>query len=159
MELTALLISLLALGLSIYSVIESHRNNRASHCPTIVGHETKGMSEYKYEIINKGNGPAFFKSVEWFWDGKPLKDKSITEAVREIVHSYGLPPTQLVTELGQNSVLGTGEKLVLGSIAITPEHVPIIKEIEKKGFAVRIAYESAFGEQFVFASDDALKNI
>ncbi|MBU2590695.1 MAG: hypothetical protein KKC21_01575, partial [Nitrospinae bacterium] len=58
MELTAfhisLVISLVALGLSICSVIESRRNNRVTHRPTIVGHETKALDEYKYEIINKG---------------------------------------------------------------------------------------------------------
>lgn len=159
MELTALLISLFALGLSIYSVIDTHRKNRASSRPVIVGHESKALTEYKYEIINKGNSPAFFKSVEWFWDGKPLKDKSFTEAIRDVAHSYGLPPTQSVTELGQNSVLATGERLVLGTIAIAPEHILIIQEIEKKGFGVRIVYESAFGEQFVFSSNDEHKNI
>lgn len=124
-----------------------------------MGHETKALDEYKYEIINKGNGPAFFKSVEWFWDGEPLGEKSISEAVGEVVQSYGLPPTQVITELGQNSVLGKGERLVLGSIAIGPQYIPIIREIENKGFGVRIVYESEFREQFVFASTDELKSI
>ena len=67
MEITALLVSLLALGFSIYSVVETHRTNRLTNRPAIVGHETKGWNEYKYELVNKGTGPAYLKEVEWFW--------------------------------------------------------------------------------------------
>ena len=158
-DYATLMISVLAIGLSVYSLIESRRNNRITHRPAIVGHEAQGPNEYSYRIINKGNGPAFFKSVEWFLDKKPLGEKTFSEVVKDVVRAYGLPPSQIVTTPGQKSIMGTGEAIVLGAIAIQPEHVSLIQEIQKKGFGVRIVYESAFGEEFVFVSDDALKNI
>ncbi len=157
MEYSALIISLVALGFSIYSVVESRRNNRASHRPAIVGHEINGIDEYQYEITNKGTGPAFFKSVEWFWDKKPLEGESIVESVREVLQNHGVPSNQSITDLGQQSILSTGETIILGSITIKPEHIPIIHKIQEKGFGVRIIYESGFGEEYTFVSDDDLK--
>lgn len=159
MEITALLVSLLALGFSIYSVVETHRTNRLTNRPAIVGHETKGWDEYKYELVNKGTGPAYLKEVEWFWNKEPIIGRSIDEVVAEKIRAYGLPPTQMVTVLGKNTIIGIGERLVLGSLSLKPEHIPLFQEMEKEGFGVRISYESAHGEKFMFHSDDELKNI
>lgn len=93
MEYLSIVVAVLALVISGYSVYENRRNNRIGQAPALMGHENESPTEYSYFIKNKGNGPAFFEKVEYFLNLRPLDDKPLREVVREV----------LVSPVGRNS--------------------------------------------------------
>lgn len=83
----SLIISWLALVASAYSIYETRRNNRLGQSPVIVGHKNEGPTGYSFSITNKGNGPAYFKKIQYFLNLQPIEDKPFGESVKEILMS------------------------------------------------------------------------
>lgn len=156
MEYASLVISVVALLVSGYSVYDSRRSNRIGHAPAIVGNESEGPTEYSYAIKNKGNGPAYFERVEYFFDSQPLQ-KPFREAIHEALAGGGIRFESKITQLGQKTVMGAGEEILLGMIRFSAEDGAKFREL--KPFDIRIVYRSAYGERKVWATNDALQNI
>jgi hypothetical protein len=159
MDFVSLIIAILALLVSTYSVYESRKSNRIGHEPVLVGHESESPTEYCYEIKNKGNGSAFFEKVEYFLNLQSLKDKSLKEAIREVLTKNGIRCQTTITNLGQESVMAPGETIVLAKIMLSLEETSKFEAITDAKFAVRILYKSAHGNRKVWASDDRLLNV
>lgn len=149
--------SVIALYVARKNYVEIQRLNRLSHKAVLAANEVKGFDEYRYEIINKGNDTAYFESVEWFWLNRPIDADRVVSVIHDYVHENGLPPTQTVAELGNNSVMSAGEKITIVSIKIKVEHIPIIQKLEMEGgLGLRIKYRYGFGEVDVFTSDNVV---
>ena len=156
MEYASLTISVIALLVSGYSVYDARRSNRIGHAPAIVGNELESPTEYSYSIKNKGNGPAHFERVEYFFDSQPL-EKPFREAVYEALSSAGIRFESTITQLGQQTVMGAGEEILLGRIRFSDEDGKKFREL--KSFDIRIIYKSAYGDRNVWATNDSLQNI
>lgn len=156
MEYASLVISVIAILISGYSVYDVRRSNRIGHTPAIVGNEFESQTEYSYSIKNKGNGPAYFECVDYFFDSEPL-EKPFREAVYEALTNNGIRFESKITQLGQKTVMAAGEELLLGRIRFPVEDSGKFRKM--KLFDIRIVYKSAYGEPKVWATNDRLQNI
>ncbi len=154
----SLIISGLALVASAYSIYETRRNNRLGQSPVIVGHENEGPTGYSFSITNKGNGPAYFKKVQYFLNLQPIEDKPFGETVKEILNKNEIRHTSSITNMGQRGVMAAGEEIALAKIAFPLEDSERFQSLDHE-FAVRIIYESLHGDEQVWCSDSRLENI
>ena len=92
-----------------YAVYESRRINRISQRPVIVGHEEERNSGayYCYRITNKGNGSAFFTTVDYFLNQVPLVETTLQEAVRDLLDGGGIRYELTTTRLGNQTAMQT----------------------------------------------------
>jgi len=154
----SLIISGLALVASAYSIYETRRNNRLGQSPVIVGHENEGPTGYSFSITNKGNGPAYFKKVQYFLNLQPIEDKPLGESVKDILNKNDIRHSSSITNLGQQGVMAAGEEITLAKIAFPLEDSEKFQNLDQE-FAVRIIYSSLHGNEQVWCSDSRLENI
>lgn len=154
----SLIISWLALVASAYSIYETRRNNRLGQSPVIVGHENEGPTGYSFSITNKGNGPAYFKKVQYFLNLQPIEDKPFGESVKEILNKNDIRHNSSITNLGQHAVVAAGEEITLAKIAFSLEDSEKFQNLDHE-FAVRIVYSSLHGDEQVWCSDSRLENL
>jgi hypothetical protein len=124
MEIVSIIIAVIALGVSIFSVYENRKHIRLSQEPYIVSHETESEARYSYEITNKGGGPAYFKKVEYFVGNKPLKEKNLREALTEILHQNDIKFKSSIVNMDDESIMAPGETFILATIEIAKEDAP-----------------------------------
>lgn len=154
----SLIISGLALVASAYSIYETRRNNRLGQSPVIVGHENEGPTGYSFSITNKGNGPAYFKTVQYFLNLQPIEDKPFGESVKEMLNKNDIRHNSSITNLGQHGVMAAGEEITLAKIAFLLEDSEKFQSLDHE-FAVRIIYSSLHGDEHVWCSDSRLENL
>lgn len=141
-----------------FSLYENRRNNRISAEPVIVSLEIESPTEYRFEIINKGKGTAFFENVEYFANLKPIDRELFSGAVMEMLTKEGIQASLTTTKPGHKCVMASGETIVLGSITFKPEDAVKFRKMDKE-FGVRITYKSAHGYKKIWASNDELTKI
>ena len=159
MEYVSLIIAILALLASAYSVYETRKHNRLSQDPVIVANEKESDTGYIYEITNKGSGPAYFYSVDSFFNLEKLVDSTLRERVRENLTERGIRFKSTFTTLGQETVMAAGETIELANIEIHPDDTEKMKNIEDSVFGLRIKYKSSHGVEKIWVSDERLRNI
>lgn len=159
MEIFSVIIATIALIVSVYSVYESRKNIQLSQEPHIVAHEKESETEFSYEITNKGGGPAFFKKVEYFLNLEPLKDKTIREALREVLTAHGVRFKSSIMKLGDETIMAPGETFVLASIVIHKDDIEKMKNIPNAIVGIRVIYRSAHGKEKIWRNDERIKNI
>jgi hypothetical protein len=159
MEYISLIIAILALLASAYSVYETRKYNRISQDPVIVANEKESEISYVYEITNKGNGPAYFTSVDSFFNLKKLEGSTLREKVLAHITEKGIRFKSTFTTLGQETVLAPGETVEIANITLHPDDAGKIQQIEDSVFGVRIKYKSSHGVEKVWVSDERLRNI
>lgn len=154
------LISLIALFVSGYSIYETRQHHRVSTRPKLVGQRHRGPFEFRYEIANKGLGPAYFKKVEYFERLEPLEGRSFTEAVSSALRAAELFDSVALTttELPSRAVMAPGDSDVLGHILLANRsNAGKFQEfLDTYQIDIRITYQSAHGETDVWATDDTL---
>ncbi len=159
MDYISLTISIFALLASAYSVYETRKNNRISQDPVIVANEKESETSYVYEITNKGNGPAYFISVDCFFNLKKLEESTLRDRVRNHLTENDIRFNSSFTTLAQETVMAPGETIELVNILIHPDDAVKMQQIEDSVFGTRIKYKSSHGVEKVWVSDERLRNI
>lgn len=157
MQYVSELISVAALLLAAFTFAENRRNNRLGKVPTLLGSEVEDPAGYSYSIQNKGSGPAWFEKVEYFLDGKPLRDTNLTDTVRKELADAGIRCQLSVTQPAQENVLQAGEQITLVKIVAHAADAQKLKAIPSSRLGVRITFKSVHGKRHTWASDDSLR--
>jgi hypothetical protein len=149
-------LSVVAILLSAYSLVESARVARASQLAVLLSAETDGNEEYIYEIVNKGNGPAFFQSIEYFQNFEKLENKTFGDAIREVIGKAGIRCKVSTSHPAQKGVMAPGEAITLVRLTFAEDQREKVAALQRSQFGVRITYRSAFGGKKIFAINDKL---
>jgi hypothetical protein len=87
---TSLIISIFAIGLSVWSAAETRNHNKLTAKPIVAFFREGGglHSDLGISILNNGTGLAIIKEIRIFLDGEQMKDwESVTERTRKIFHT------------------------------------------------------------------------
>ena len=161
-SLGSVVIALCAFCLTVYQANATRRHNRLSVRPHLCEkaytdeHPLKGMT-YTYEVGNNGIGPARIKSFKIYWKGKlwprPWGD-DFTSLLNELLRNRLNYVFQSSFAFGDESIR-SGERQVLLRLFFPDltrndrdKILTIMSELK-----LRIAYESFYGEEFIFRSD------
>ncbi|WP_298773888.1 hypothetical protein [uncultured Shewanella sp.] len=71
---SALLISLITAGVSVYSAYVDRSYARASVWPRLEWHRSFGENNFNYGVTNSGNGPALIQYAIVTYQSKPIKE-------------------------------------------------------------------------------------
>ncbi len=150
---TSISLAIIALGalvVSVWTLYANRRHNRLSVRPKLVGDIHQSAELLSRELKNGGLGPAEITSVEVFIDGKLCPDKTLNDAVRDVLGEGHVCDVMNIAE-GYSLLSNQTLKLFV-----------MKKPLQKKEFVVqmlnrvdiRIAYKSLYGESFVYNSSD-----
>lgn len=120
--------------------------------PTLVGNETETELSYRYQVINKGSGPAQFEKVEFLYRNEPVKPEFYKLKLKEELNNKDLRYRLSVTTPGQNSVMAPGDFLDLVFLEVNSEDKQKINNLEEGVFGITIRYRSSHGEKFTWSS-------
>lgn len=158
MEWLALAVSVCAIALTIYQAYLSRQHNRLSVRPSLStfvdtdpAPDNPRITLISMKLMNSGLGPAYIKSFEILVRGEAFTVKTPDE-MRVLVqkHFNGSlvdAPCRYVV-FGKHHVMAQGKQEEIAQIAvrdITPAQTESLKD-----FALRVRYESAYGESFTY---------
>jgi len=157
-------ISVCALGLTIWTIQQTHRQNKLSARPHIVGNHNSDWNDtgclYTYEISNHGIGPARLKRFILVLDGEafecpkdkhPMEEffaKHLTGKLEYKLLTTGVPNADYCMLAGQSYKIFN--MLIPG---VTMDDRVLIRDA-MKGMDLRVEYESFYEEKFVFDTRD-----
>lgn len=152
-------ISIIALVVAGYSLLESRKSNRLNQKPALTGHESTETNCYLYIVSNQGNGPAFFENVDYFLNKQLLEKDNVRSVVDETLSKNNIRAINSIMLIGDHIVLAPGSSLTVAEIIFPPEDKDKFENMPNIEFGLRIKYKSAFGESDVWATDNELKEI
>lgn len=154
-----------AVALTLYTINATHRHNRLSVTPHLTGHDSRNATNegvtFTCDIRNSGLGPARIKSFTLFLDGKPFTtpDDNPVEAIfKELLNGkaqYVLKRTWWARKNRNGLSLIAGQSVSFCEVffpALTKADEEKVNDLAKR-MALRIEYESFYGEHFVFESE------
>lgn len=158
MEIAAFVVSVCAIALTIYQAYISRKHNRLSVRPSLStfidsdpAPDNARITLVSVKLMNSGLGPAYIKSFEILVGGEAITVKSPDEMHRLVLKHL---PGTIVDDrcryvvLGKHHVMAKDMPVEIAQIAlrdITPAQTEPMKS-----FALRIRYESAYGESFTY---------
>lgn len=158
MEVAAFFVSVCAFMLTVYQAYLSREHNRLSVRPSLStfvdtdpAPDNPRITLVSVKLMNSGLGPAYIKSFEILVAGEAITVKSPDEMHRLVLKHL---PGSIVDALCRYIVLGKHhvmakdmpvEIALIALLDITPAQTESMKD-----FALRIRYESAYGESFVY---------
>lgn len=170
-EYAPLLISICALFLTINQSMAARKHNRLTVKPHLTSFtdtrsdpERQGVITINITLSNNGLGPAIIKSFEPLLDDAPIK---VSEPGDLFPIAEKALPIRLIadecyfTVLRQNYVMAKDANLAVATIAYaqTIHDDPVAIRDAFNRFQIRVAYESAYGEAFVYDSRDHMTRI
>lgn len=157
--LISLVISICALALTVYSLYATRRHNRLSVVPHLHGYENESTDDkgltYSYDISNNGIGPARIKKFILLRHDKAFpkgEGNYVRSSISEHLGNQVNYEIKFSFNFGYDASLRAGE-----TRRIVEMFFPGVKTGEEdkfwrllKGMALRIEYESFYGQKFVF---------
>ena len=154
------IVSLCAIGLTIWQALVSRRHNRLSVRPHIISRWGKRRENegtyFTYELMNVGLGPAMVEEFSLNVPGFSRRDQSISLIEELLVHI--LVPGKIMYLLKKHSMPSPGfcfvpeEPYLVGEVFLPKPSTEdeqhsnaILQSIE-----IRLRYASFYGEHFVF---------
>lgn len=158
MDVAALVVSLCALGLTVYQAYLSREHNRISVRPSLStfydidpAPDNPRITLVSIKLKNSGLGPAVIKSFEILVEGEAVTVKSPDEMHRLVLkHLTGhiVEDRCRFVVLVKHYVMAqdASEEIALIAIRdITLEQSEVLKKL-----ALRVSFESAYGEPFTY---------
>ena len=157
------IIALCALFLTAYQVTAIRKHNKLSvqpHLTTLTIHRDVDMENKKVliELRNNGLGPAVIKSFSVEYGNKTYQFKDASEANSTYQDILGFKPANLFsTVLTKGHAMAQDEKEVIMEFDYPVASVNCFDGINHmlQNSSLRIEYESIYGEQFVYHSEDS----
>jgi len=150
-----IVISLVALAVSIKVFYENKKHTLISQEPHLAGNEISNTGEYIYTVQNKGNGIAFIKKLEYFIDGKPTEitlKKYIEEQYKDVPLLE-----KSITTFGSKGIFAVGETQVIARIKYDEKYTKQAEEASKNNtYGIKITYACAYGKEKPWATSDDL---
>lgn len=158
-DIANLSLSLVAILISLISLVESFRAARAGQTAVLIAEVTNDDDQFVYEIKNKGNGPAFFNKVEYFSGEATVSDTSFGQAIRAALREAGLACRVTTSEPATENVMAPGESIILVRLKFSADQRAKLDLLESKNFGIRISYRAALGGSRIFVSDQRLSKL
>jgi hypothetical protein len=154
--LISIVISLCALGVSIFSICAVIRHHKLSVTPRLIRHMNRARKEdgivITTELCNHGIGPAKIKKFSLFLDGKPFTEK--WDPIESLIESAlaGKVPYELLRQAypGKDYHLIAGQTYLLAEIFLPGAQKSDEKNLNEhfRRMQFRIDYESLYGVPF-----------
>jgi hypothetical protein len=163
-DYAALLVSICALFLTINQSLATRKHNRLTvrpHLTSFVDHrpdpERQGITTIKVTLSNNGLGPAIIQKFELLLDGVPIEHSEpgdLFPTVEKVLPVRLLSDECHFAVLRQNYVMGKDTTLPVATVSYVPtiHDDPAALRTALKRFHIRVAYESGYGESFVYDS-------
>lgn len=160
-SLSAILISLMTLFVSLYQTAIIRKQQRLSVLPYLAfGNYNTGGANYKLMLSNDGIGPAFIESVEITYKGKkypydlPVFFKEVvpkqTQQIKKLSHS----------NIFKGQMIPAGTKIALLEIKNSPEDgdklYKLLQKLSKEKIQLKIIYRSVYEERWQLSFRDAI---
>lgn len=157
----ALVVSVCALGLTVWQGVVTRKHNKLSVRPAITStrvsrskNDGTPVSVLNLHLINQGLGPAFIKSFDYLFDGQPLPDNAYANLYSWLSSRLNNTVTtvnHMAGHIGVGHVMKCGDSFEL---AIIPIYATTQEELALTSLRlhVRVTYESAYGELFTYDS-------
>jgi len=153
--LSALVVSLVAVGVGVYSAVTDRTYAKASVWPrliisTNVSTSDNSFSEIGVKISNKGTGPAIIKSLRvWSKDTEIKQWNDIVEPHKTLLKSYSLTKADI-----SKGVISADQTFVLFSLR--SQSLKIIEQYKEKIFPTKleVCYCSIYDECWKVVSDN-----
>lgn len=150
-----IVISLIALAVSVKVYFENKRHTLISHEPHLAGNEINNNGEDIYTVQNKGNGVAFVTNLQYFLNDKPT-DLAPKEFIKKYYKDIPFIETSITT-LGGKSIFAIGEKTVISRVKYDIKYTEQLSEISKKyKYGMIITYACAYGIKKRWSTSDNL---
>jgi hypothetical protein len=158
-DIATVLISLLALGLTIWNGYLSRKHNKISQRPLIASNTYLASNTISYEIRNIGNGTAVIEEQLFFINGKGVNHDSFLNDMKSYLSDFvGTDSTYEYAHLNDEfSSVGVNEKEYLFKIT---SNIDITIEKQKKilnRYATKIRYKSLYEDKFLYTSKSLLQ--
>lgn len=141
----AILISLIALGASIWQAHLSRAHNRLSVKPVLVGHSSDHEGVYSLRVTNEGLGPAIITDARVYRQGAMLDEKG-PALVRKAFRGIGACQLEAHEFFFTPYVLPAGASINVFKVRYSPLIVDIEAFLGGMLF-LQIEYESAYKEK------------
>lgn len=170
MDAATVIISLCALGLTVWQGIEIRKNsretqryNRLSVKPYLTSWASMQDGHYKYELINNGLGPALIENLIIKIDGQQMTgeeeyDAPVKNGVQLLfpnnIYSYDINSSFI----GKGYAIPPKDRIIIADILFNNKErktIPTKKFIEntiKNHAELIVKYKSVYGEEFSFDS-------
>jgi hypothetical protein len=156
-EYSATIIALCAIALTIQQSLALRKHNRLSIRPMLALTSNRqnhpDVVVFESFLSNNGLGPAYIKSFHYLIDGSPVNAETTEQVYEAIEKSAELNiVTWSFTLLKPKHVMGkdTSEKLFL--LTLLANSKVTLEELER--YQIKVVYESAYGEEFIYDSRD-----
>lgn len=169
-EYAALLVAICALFLTISQSRATREHNRLTVKPHLTSFtervadpERKGVVRVRATLSNNGLGPAIIRNFEPLFADRPINAADadgLAEFVGKTVPVPILPGGCYFTVLREGYVLAKDQTLVVAELLIIPTLDSPYDALKRAldQFHLRVTYESAYGQSFVYDSRDHEKD-
>jgi len=111
--LATIVISLSALGLSIWNGYLSRKHNRLLVNPYLLGRVRLHENQFKYEIVNDHLGPAVINKIRYFANGININENDFSELMAKFFKEYNyIEQGAVIGLLSENSILASGTRFI-----------------------------------------------
>jgi hypothetical protein len=150
-------IALCALGISIWQSINIHKHNKLSVRPALCSWTSNQTNHYNFKLVNNGIGPAIIKGFHVYLDDKEIEGHllmGMQKVLTVLFKEYPFTSSQSV--LNKDYVIPEKEAYEIIDIKFTTLKSPHPQEVEKimKRARLKVSYESAYKEKFIFDTSD-----
>jgi hypothetical protein len=162
-ENASLVVSICALALTLASIWGTRKHNRLMVRPRLATFTSKRFSAddpstfiVKSTLRNSGLGPAIINEYAALLDGVKIEVQNSGEYFQVFAKTIRATPACepcFFSHLNRGYVMAKDEVLEVAHVGIK---LPLYPELERdlKRFQLRVTYESAYGESFVYDSRD-----
>lgn len=156
-DIATVLISLSALGLTIWNGYMSRMHNKMSQRPILSSQRTYTTNDPSYKIINCGNGIAVIDKTYYYLNGKEVSLQEFLRSYAKYITSKGGGDKSTCQTADDGTILRVDSEIALfKSILPNNTSLQISLELEKK-YAVKIEYSSIYGEKFEYISSSLIR--
>lgn len=160
----ALLVSICALFITVNSAWATRRHNRLMVRPRLTSFTTvetdaaTRVTSTTFTLTNSGLGPAIIRTYEVFQGGERIPATTPAELGDGLKLATGVPFSSnksTFSLLKRGFVMAKDEErnlAVVHVVNMTTEHNEALRKLK-----LRVTYESAYGESFVYDTDDHLE--
>lgn len=158
MDVAAFFVSVCAIALTFYQAYLSRQHNRLSVRPSLStlvdadpAPDNPQITLVSVKLVNSGLGPAYIKSFEILVFGEAVTVKTPEEmhrlALKYLPESIDEARCRYIV-FGKHHVMAHGKQEEIAKIALRNATSAPTESV--KNFALRVRYESAYGDSFTY---------
>jgi hypothetical protein len=149
-DVATVIISLAALGLTIWNGYISREHNKISQRPILTSRISFLSEKPYYKIKNCGNGVAIIGKTSYYINGKGVEYKEFITDYYENGKGF-----ELAQHIEKGTALGINAEISIYEVSKDTLDAPY--KLAKK-YAIKMQYSSIYGEKFEYVSSSLTQN-